>query len=77
MMYGYGMGGLMWLWPLVLIIGLGILVWGLMRASSASNRSDDSVTGSARARSILQERFARGEITEQELRERLHVLDDR
>lgn len=77
MMYGYGMGGLMWLWPLIAIIGLGVLVWALVRASSPSSRGTDSATDSPRSRSILEERFAQGEITEQEFRERLRVLSDR
>lgn len=75
MMNGYGMG-LSWVWPLLLVVGLGVLVWGLVRASPSSSGGGESATGRARAREILQERFARGEITEQELRERLRVLDD-
>ena len=72
-MNGDGMG-LSWVW-LLLILGVAIRVWWLVSASSTPGGG--SSTGQARAREILQERFARGEITEQELRERLRVLDDR
>jgi len=73
-MNGYGMDW-SWVWLLLLVLGVACLIWGLVRASSTGGGG--SPTGQARAREILQERFARGEITEQELRERLRVLDDR
>ena len=73
MMYGTGMG-FAWVWPLLLVLGLAVVVWALLRASTAN--SGRGSTGEGRAREILRERFARGEITEQELRERMRVLDD-
>jgi len=72
-MYGNGMG-FAWVWPLLLVLGLAVVVWALLRASTAT--SGRGSTGGGRAREILRERFARGEITEQELRERMRVLDD-
>lgn len=69
-MNGYSMG-LFWVWPLLVVVGVIAVVWGLARATSATPSS-----GKERAREILRERFARGEITEQELRERMRVLDD-
>jgi putative membrane protein len=71
-----------WIWPVVLLLGMAALVWGLMRARSAGRsgveeRDEPRSDGDARARDILRERFARGEITEEELRERLRVLDER
>jgi len=71
--YGHGMG-VAWLWPLTLVLGLAIVVWALIRAFRADTGHASVGTGSARA--ILQERFARGEITEQEYRERMRVLDE-
>ena len=50
------------------------LVWGLSRAGTGGGRRGPS--GHERAREILQERFARGELTEQEYRERMRVLDE-
>jgi putative membrane protein len=72
-MYGYGMG-LSWIWPLLLLVGIAALAWGVIRATSSTRAVQPSSTG--RACEILQERFARGEITEQELRERTRILDD-
>ena len=71
-MNGYGTG-FWWLWPLLLVIGLVALVWGLVRATSSSGTGTTQQGG---AREVLRERFARGEITEQELRERMRVLDE-
>jgi len=73
MMNGYGMG-LFWVWPVLVVVGIIAVVWGLARASSPSRPQGSS--GQERAREIVRERFARGEITEQELRERMRVLDD-
>lgn len=75
MMNGYGGTGLWWVWPLVLLAGVVALVWGLVRAASPRGGRGDEARGSARE--ILRERFARGEISEEELRERLRVLDER
>jgi putative membrane protein len=73
MMNGLAMG-FMWIWPLLLLVGVVTLVWGLVRASTPTGTGTS--TGRGRAREILEECFARGEITEQELRERMRVLDD-
>ena len=78
MMNGYGMG-LLWLWTLLVVVGVIAVVWGLARATSARPTPPSAPSGPSgqeRARDILRERFARGEITEQELRERMRVLDD-
>ena len=72
-MYGYGMG-IAWVWPLILVLGLAVVVGALIRASTANGGR--AATGQSRPRELLQERFARGEITEQELRERMRVLDE-
>jgi putative membrane protein len=71
--YGHGMG-VAWVWPLILVLGLAMVVWALIRAFRANPGHASVGTGSARQ--ILQERFARGEITEQEYRERMRVLDE-
>ena len=73
MMNGYGMG-LFWVWPLLVVVGIIAVVWGLARASSATRPRGSS--GQERAREIVRERFARGEITEQEMRAVLRVLDE-
>ncbi len=68
--YGYGFGGagmfLMVLWWALVIVGLVWLVRGL--------GSRDQATGPS-ARGLLDERFADGQITAEEYRERRDVLD--
>lgn len=74
MMDGVGMG-FVWIWPVLLLAGIAAVVWGLSRAG-ATGGGRRGPSGRERAREILQERFARGEITEQEYRERMRVLDE-
>jgi putative membrane protein len=76
--------GLGWIWPVVLVLGVAAFVWGLMRARSSAREEDErqgeggaAGEGAGSARDILRARFARGEISEDELRERLKVLDER
>ena len=71
MMDGFWMG-FVWIWPLLFVAGVAALVWGLARATGGRG----GPSGHGRAREILQDRFARGEITEQEYRERMRVLDE-
>ena len=78
MMWGWG-GGPGWGWMVamgvfwvLLIAGIVLAVVLALRGSSRS-RVDDG--GGSRARAILEERFARGEIDEEEFRRRLEILD--
>lgn len=73
MMDGLWMG-FVWIWPVLLVAGVAAFVWGLSRAST--RREPGGPSGHERAGEILRERFARGEITEQEYRERMRVLDE-
>ncbi len=66
---------LVWVWPALMVAGIVAFVWGVAGARAAT-RAERS-TGVDRAHQILQERFARGEITERELRERTRILDER
>ncbi|NWG76117.1 MAG: SHOCT domain-containing protein [Rubrivivax sp.] len=74
MMGGYGMGGFgfggifMILWWVLIIIGIVALVKWLL-GSSASPAG-----GSGKALEILKERYARGEIDEQEYRKKKQDL---
>jgi putative membrane protein len=74
MMYGSGMGWF-WVWPLLLVVGVGLVVWAVVRASAPGNAGAPPTAD--RAREILRERFARGEITEEQLRQGLRALDER
>jgi putative membrane protein len=84
--YGYdsGDGGLMWLYGGLMILGvlllIGIAAWALISVTRRSHRdlvsmdSPVAPTGDGRARQILDERYARGELDTEEYTERLHTL---
>ncbi|MEO8284217.1 MAG: SHOCT domain-containing protein [Pseudarthrobacter sp.] len=85
MMWGYGQGmGWMWLWGLMTLVGIGILVLLAVRLFAGGTRGGDAPQGGpgsgappmgrSRARQILDERFAAGEITADQYREQLKVL---
>lgn len=72
-MCGYFWGsGLAWVWPVLVVLGLAVLAalaYGLLRGE----RSRSTPTR-ARAREILDERFARGEIEPEDYRQRIETL---
>lgn len=74
-MGGWG-GGWMWLWGLAMMALFVVLIVWLVRAGggdpSASHRAERSSTD--RARGILAERYARGELSTDEYRERVAGL---
>ena len=61
-----------WVWPLLIVIGLGLLGCVAFRLVRDGTRTTPLAGNavSAAARRILDERFARGEIDEQEYRRR-------
>ena len=63
-----------WIWVLVLVVGVAALLWAIVYAitSTGTRRS----AAPARAQDMVRERFARGEITEQEMRAALRALDE-
>lgn len=79
---GFGMGmGWMWLFWLLLIVGLVLLTVVAVRALGGGITRGDGAEGrgsreQSRARQVLDERYARGEITTEEYRERLRVLSE-
>ncbi|MGD9525570.1 MAG: SHOCT domain-containing protein [Pseudonocardia sp.] len=75
---GFGLGmGWMWLFSLILIVGIALLVIVAVRMLGGGIR-DDRASAPARdaARRILDERFARGELTTEEYRERRRTLEE-
>ena len=68
--FGWGMMGVGWVMGFILI---GVLVWAIVQATSRS--SEPAAPTSARsAEAILADRFARGEIDDDEYRRRLDTL---
>ncbi len=86
MMFGYGANmWWMWLWGLVAVAGIVVLIVVLVRASSggmsggARQAIPPPVSGvptGKTPRQILDERYAKGELTTEEYRERLTVLGE-
>ena len=79
---GFGMGW-MWLFWLLLAVGVVLLVVVAVRAlgggvtrGSAGRDVDGAPRGRSRARQLLDERYARGELTTEEYRERLAALGE-
>jgi putative membrane protein len=79
---GFGMGW-MWLFWLLLVLGVVLLVVVVARAlgggvtgPTTDRRDAGERPGRSRARRLLDERYARGEITTEEYRERLSELGE-
>lgn len=83
--YGYGMGGMSAYWwsGLLALVGLALLVALLVRRSKGGVSGSGPVRNGARpaevteARRILDERYARGELSTEEYQERVHSLAQR
>lgn len=85
-MFGYGFNmGWMWLFGLLVLAGLVLLVIVIVRtATGGIKRTEARGVASAAPgagvkstpRQILDERYARGELTSEEYRERLAVLGE-
>jgi putative membrane protein len=78
-MTGYGLGmGWSWLFGSIMIVGIALLVVVAVRAFGGGIRRDDGAAtpqhGSARR--ILDERYARGELSTEEYREQLRTLGE-
>lgn len=85
-MMGYGYndgGGWMWVFGGLLMIGvmalIGLAVWAVVQATTRGTgvrtAPESSPTGGReRTRQVLDERYARGEMTSEEYTERLHTL---
>ena len=67
--FGWGMMGMGWLIMLVII---GLIVWAVIQTTNTSSRRNNDPTESAQR--ILADRFARGEIDDEEYRRRSDEL---
>ena len=77
---GWGMGGMWLVWPLI-ILGIALVVLLLRRSATGAPGPGSGTTppatsrsGRSRAQEILDERYARGELTDEEYQERLRHL---
>lgn len=81
MMWDYGNMGWAWGYGVLAVVGVALLIYLIVRLASSTSRSNEKPAdprhddGSG-AKRILQERFARGELTEEQYREHLRVLDE-
>ncbi|SCG46147.1 SHOCT domain-containing protein [Micromonospora halophytica] len=69
-MHGTGMAGWMWVWPLLVVAALVVLAVLVVRAVGGGGPQ----SGVRSARQVLDERYARGEIDEEEYRRRRDAL---
>lgn len=72
---GVGMGW-MWLFWLLLIAGLVLLIVVAARALGGRSPEGEAPPDGGRARQVLDERYASGEIDTEEYRERLRELGE-
>lgn len=81
-MWGFGWDGLSLLFGLLLLAGLVLLVliairvFGGGRSQSEGHGTAGPVPGPSRARQILDERYATGELTAEQYREHIRVLNE-
>ncbi len=76
MMGGFGFGG-MWLLWLLILVGIGVLVFVVLRLASQSRNDGKNPPPASSARAILEERYARGEIDTEEFTDRVRNLGGR
>jgi putative membrane protein len=74
-MNGWG-GGWMWLWGVAMMVLFVVLIAWFVRSAdgAAAPRQNQPRDPAARAREIVAERYASGEITTEEYRERVSEL---
>lgn len=68
--FGWGLMGMGWI---VMFVVIGLVVWAVVQTTSGSS-SDKNNDSSASAQRILAERYARGEIDDEEFRRRSDEL---
>ncbi|PZS30371.1 MAG: hypothetical protein DLM61_11055 [Pseudonocardiales bacterium] len=69
MMNGW-MYGWMWFWPVLILVSLLLLIYGVVRLAQGRPPGPVGAERGSSARQILDDRFARGEIEEDDYRRR-------
>jgi putative membrane protein len=73
-MMGGSMLGWMWVWPLLVVVGLLIIGYVVLRLAKGGRPSSPTRPAGPAPRQILDERYARGEIGEDEYLRRRDML---
>ena len=68
--WGWGMMGFFWLFSILIVALVVWAVWALARRGSSHSARNGAV-------GVLEERYARGDISPEEYRERREVLEER
>ncbi|MGV8856917.1 SHOCT domain-containing protein [Rhodoglobus sp.] len=81
MMWGYGNMGWAWGYGLLALAGVALLIYVIVRLASSKSSSEGTPenprhSDASGAKRILEERFARGELTTEQYREHLRVLNE-
>lgn len=80
MMWGYGYNGGIWMWVVggLVVIGIVVLAVVLIRNLTVRGKADTTAAAATSTpRQILDARYARGELTTEEYRERIETLGDK
>ncbi|MFZ5944884.1 MAG: SHOCT domain-containing protein [Bacillota bacterium] len=72
--YGYGMGFGMLLWWAVIIIGIGLAIYGLISLFRGQQSGKKGFVNDNRPLEILKKRFANGELSEEEYEQKKQIL---
>lgn len=75
-MYGGSMIGMWWTWAFILVL-VGVGIWLVARVASQSNAHSHAESGKRSPEEVLRDRFAHGDIDENEYRSRMHALQHR
>ncbi len=68
-------GGWMWLWGTAMMVLFVLLIVWLVRATAGQGGGTGPQSSSSRARAILDERYAKGDLSTEEYRERSGELE--
>ena len=73
---GFGMYGLFWmLFNIAILVGVVVLaVWAVQKFTGSNVPSDSGSSQSPSARDILDQRYARSELSREEYQEKLHDI---